>query len=356
MKNDNHFLKLALKQAKINQGFCFPNPSVGSIIVDVDKNIISVGYHLGLGFPHAEINALQKLGNNIPKNCTMYVTLEPCCHWGRTPPCVDAIIHAGIKRVVYALQDPNPLVSGNGVAILKNAGIICDYIPISSITEFYEAYIHWHTTKLPYVTAKIALSLNGAIAQESGKPAQITGSALKKFTHQSRMIYDAVLTSSETIIQDNPQLNVRLAKKKLAKPIYIVDSHLRLPLHAEIFKTAKSITIFHAKNANTIAKAKLINQGVKCAEIKHTAEGLCLKEVLRYIGKEGVHSLWVEAGGKLFTNLFENKLLQQAYIYISLRWLHHGKIAFPKGISLDDIAKQVLWRQFGNDVLCDIRF
>lgn len=354
--NDKHFLKLALKQAKINKGFCYPNPSVGSLIVDKNKNIIAEAYHRGPGLPHAEIEALTLIDFKVPADSTLYVTLEPCCHWGRTPPCVDAILQSGIKRVVYAFQDPNPSVSGKGAEILKSAGIQCDQIKLKSITQFYKSYTHWQLTKTPFVTAKIALSLNGAIANANGDPIQITGDELRKFTHQSRQFADAILTTIDTVMHDDPQLNVRLNDITLAKPIYILDSFLRLPHHAKLFKTAKSITVFHGNQINLGKRAQLISQGVRCVELKHTEDGLNLHQAVVLIGQDGIHDLWVEAGGKCFASFVYYKLLQRAYIYISLHWLNDGKMAFPMGISLGEMSQTITWRQFGNDVLCDIQF
>ncbi len=356
LKDDEYFLKLALKQAKINKGFCHPNPSVGSLLVDKNKFILAEGYHHGPGLPHAEIEVLKQIDFKASSDTTLYVTLEPCCHWGRTPPCVDAIIKSGIKRVVYAYQDPNPIVAGKGIEMLEKAGIQCDYIKLKSIDTFYHSYHHWQKTKLPFVTAKIALSLNAAIADAHGNPVQITGKKLAIFTHQSRKSADAILTTSDTIIHDDPQLNVRIKNRVLAKPIYMLDSRLQLPLTAKIFKTAQSITVFHGKNISMLKREQLIGLNVRCIELESTVHGLNLQQAIALIGQDGIHDLWIEAGGKCFASLVHDKLLQRAYIYISLRWLKHGKIAFPMGIALDKMSQNITWRQFGNDVLCDIRF
>lgn len=353
---DEFFLKLALKQAKINKGFCYPNPSVGSLLVDKNESILAEGYHHGPGLAHAEIEVLKQVEFKTSSDSTLYVTLEPCCHWGRTPPCVDAIIKSGVKRVVYAYKDPNPIVAGKGAEILQAAGIQCDHIELKVINEFYRSYNHWHKTKQPFVTAKIALSLNAAIADAQSNPVQITGTELAKFTHQCRKFSDAILTTADTIIHDDPQFNARVKKEILAKPIYILDSSLRLPLAAQIFKTATSITVFHGKNINMSKHEQLIHKAVRCVELESTVNGLNLHQAITLIGQDGIHDLWVEAGGKCFSSFVHDKLLQQAYIYISLRWLNHGKIAFPNGIELSELSQDIKWRQFGNDVLCDIRF
>lgn len=353
---DANFLNLALKQAKIQKGFCAPNPAVGSLIVDSHSNILSKAFHRGAGLPHAEIEALKALDHKIPPNSVLYVTLEPCCHWGKTPPCVEAIIQTGLKRVVYAYEDPNPLVSGKGAHLLRQAGIQCDHIPLDSINAFYESYQHWHRTKKPFVTAKIALSLNGTIAGASGQPVQITGKELLEFTHLSRKASDAILTSVNTVIADDPQLNVRIKNAIFAKPVYVLDRHLNIPLTAKLFHTASKLTLFHGKNIDFNVRAQLSSQGAHCIEVDETTLGLNLGHILTLIGQQGIHDLWVETGGKCFASLVEKNLLQRAYIYISLRWLEHGKIAFPEGISLDSMLQTVRWRSFGRDVLCDMRF
>ncbi len=354
--DDKYFLNLALNQAKIQKGFCYPNPSVGSLLVYHNKTIIAQGYHQGPGLDHAEIEVLKQVEFKAPTNSTLYVTLEPCCHFGRTPPCVDAIIKSGVKRVVYAYKDPNPVVAGKGAETLKNVGIQCDHVELKAINEFYSSYHHWQITKQPFVTAKIALTLNGMIALANGDPVHITGKQLAKFTHQSRKSADAILTTVNTIIHDDPQLNVRINNVILAKPVYILDSHLRLPLTAKIFKTAKTITVFHGTHINELMREQLITQGVRCIELASAAEGLNLQQAIASIGQDGIQDLWIEAGGKCFSSFIRHKLLQRAYIYISLQWLNHGKIAFPIGIELDEMSQKITWRQFGNDVMCHIRF
>jgi diaminohydroxyphosphoribosylaminopyrimidine deaminase/5-amino-6-(5-phosphoribosylamino)uracil reductase len=348
---DRYYLSEALLLAKVQQGFCAPNPSVGALIVR-DAKIIGCGYHLGVGLAHAEVAALASVPDAI--NATVYVTLEPCCHWGRTPPCTDALIKAGIKRVVYGYRDPNPLVSGKGEIALQAAGIACEYISHSDIDDFYKSYSYWQATKLPFVTAKIALSLDGRIAGAAGEPLQITGEALKKFTHDCRKTNDAILTTINTIIYDNPQLNVRYPDKVYAKPLYILDSQLAFPLTATVLTTAKSITLFHSTKASLERQQQLIAQGIRCVSLGEDKEGLILAQAIKLIGQDGHHSLWVEAGGKCFSALVREQLLQRAFIYIAPKWFGTGKIAFPADFSLDISSHQLYWQQFGNDVLCEV--
>lgn len=348
------FLQQALELAKIKRGFCSPNPSVGAILVDSNGIITGRGYHNGSGTPHAEIMALRE--QNMQANgSTMYVTLEPCCHWGKTPPCTDALIAAGIKHVVYAYVDPNPLVHRKSATILEAAGIKTEHFPLSSIDDFYESYQHWHTTKTPFVTAKLAITLNGAIAGKSGERIQITGEEINKYTHLSRKNTDAILTTVKTIIQDDPSLNARCLDQVFPKPIYILDSQLTIPVTAKIFNTAKTITLFHEEHVNRKKQQQLTDLGARCIPIEKTSKGLNLQEILVFIGQEGVHDLWVEAGGTCFASFVENKLIQRGFIYIAPFWLTEGQKAFSEDISFAE-SKKITWQQFGKDVLCAIRW
>jgi diaminohydroxyphosphoribosylaminopyrimidine deaminase/5-amino-6-(5-phosphoribosylamino)uracil reductase len=347
----------ALDLAKIRRGFCAPNPSVGSVIINQSGEVIATGYHFAAGAPHAEIVALDNLTDRSEAlNATIYVTLEPCCHWGKTPPCTDVLINAGVKRVVYGYSDPNSAVAGKGALALQKEGIICDYLPIPEIQSFYLSYAHWLLTKKPFVTAKIAMTLNGKIAGKNNEPIQITGEALQNFTHYSRKNSDAILTTADTIFYDDPELNARYQDEVFAKPIYILDSKLRTLPSARIFSTAKSITLFHGNNPNLENQAQLLKLGVRCIEINKTKKGLSLQQVLFQIGNEGVQDLWVEAGGVLFSTLLTEQLLQRAFIYIAPKWINDGKSAFSTDFSFAEGEQLVCWEQIGNDVLCELRW
>lgn len=348
---DISYLKQTLELARTRRGFCAPNPPVGALIVR-DGQVIATGYHFGAGFPHAEVEALKKVDNKAPE-ATIYVSLEPCCHWGRTPPCTDALIKANVKRVIYGYRDPNPIVSGKGEAALIAAGIACEYIAVPEIDAFYQSYQHWHRTKTPFITAKIAVSLDGKIAGKQGEPIQITGQALKEFTHQQRKDSDAILTTAKTIILDNPQMNVRLQSETIAKPIYILDSELNLPLDAKLFETAKSITVFHAKRAANERQQALTELGVRCISVEEN-EGLNLNQVIEFIGKDGIHDLWVEAGGKCFAAFVNQKLVQRAFIYIAPWVMGEGMPAFTETLDLRNYPIQS--KQYGKDVLCEIHW
>ncbi|MFW0079415.1 MAG: bifunctional diaminohydroxyphosphoribosylaminopyrimidine deaminase/5-amino-6-(5-phosphoribosylamino)uracil reductase RibD [Coxiella endosymbiont of Haemaphysalis qinghaiensis] len=353
MGNPTVYLKQALKLAKIRRGFCASNPAVGAILVKNNK-IISTGFHKRSGFPHAEVEAINSAGENA-KGASLYVTLEPCCHYGKTPPCTELIIKIGIKEVFYGLTDPNPIVFNKGAQVLKQAGIDCFLVELSEIKSFYESYSYWMLNKRPWVTAKLALSLDGKVAGIKHKPVALTGEELKFYTHEFRKKSDALLTTINTILQDNPQLNVRFSNETIKKPIYILDSNLRLPLNARVHQTSEKLVIFHAKSADKKRKLALSETNIRCVGIRKGKEGLDLEEVLSAIGSDGMHDLWVEAGGKCFQSFLHKKLIHRALIYIAPKILGAQAIsAFQMPFVFQ--GHNIQWRQVGQDVVCDIEF
>jgi diaminohydroxyphosphoribosylaminopyrimidine deaminase/5-amino-6-(5-phosphoribosylamino)uracil reductase len=350
---DQTRLLQALSQAKIARGLCAPNPAVGALIVNGAGQPLSQGYHTGPGNPHAEIEALKN--TSLPtQNTTLYVTLEPCCHWGKTPPCTDEIIQAGIKRVVYGYLDPNPLVAGKGIQQLTEQGITCNHIPLPEINTFYESYQHWSKTHTPFITAKIAMTLDGKIAGKNGERITITDQLLQELTHAYRKNTDAILTTAKTIINDNPQLNARYENQIISKPLYILDSQLTILDSSAIYSTAKSITIFHSEkiSAKRLSDFKQLN--VRYIPISESNHGLNLTEIIKIIGADGIHDLWIEAGGTCFAAFWQNQLLQCALIYISPKWLGEGQSAFNFPMDFSQ-AKSLNCKTIGKEFLLEIR-
>ena len=353
MSNPTVYLKRALKLAEIRRGFCASNPAVGAILVKNNK-IISIGFHKRSGLPHAEVEAINSAGENA-KGADLYVTLEPCCHYGKTPPCTELIIKTGIKKVYYGLSDPNPNVFNKGAQALKQAGINCFLVELSEIKSFYGSYCYWMLNKRPWTTIKLALSLDGKIAGVKHEPVALTGEELKFYTHEFRKKSDALLTTINTILQDNPQLNVRLANEIIKKPIYILDSNLRLPLDVRVHQTAEKLVIFHEESADKKRKLALTERNVRCVEIRKAKEGLDLEEILSAIGADGIHDLWVEVGKKCFQSFLYKQLVHRALIYIAPKILGDQAVsAFQMPFSFQ--GHSVQWRQVGQDVVCDIKF
>ena len=255
-------MREALRIARNAEGRTSPNPLVGAVIVR-DGKIIAEGWHRQAGTPHAEIHALNMAGS-LARGATLYVTLEPCSHFGRTPPCAKAIIDAGIKKVVAAMSDPNPKVAGRGFEILRSAGVEVEVgILEAEAHKLNEIFIKWVTHKLPFVTLKFACSLDGKIATSSGESQWISCEASRKFTHHLRDINDAILIGVGTVLADNPSLTTRLVEGK--NPIrVIVDSKARTPLDAKVVtdKSARTIVAV-TENASPEKISALKNFGVE---------------------------------------------------------------------------------------------
>lgn len=350
------YLKQALELAEIRRGFCAPNPAVGAVVVK-DNLILSTGYHWASGHPHAEAGALNKIGAEA-NGATIYVTLEPCCHrHKKTPPCTELLIARGIKQVVYGYRDPNPQVAGQGEKALQSAGIECIYLPMDEIHAFYQSYHYWWQNQKPFITAKIALTLDGKIAGPQGERITITGSEAQLFTHLQRKRSDAILTTVSTIIADDPLLNVRLDNKIVKKPLYILDSQLNIPLTAKVFNSTESLVIFHSENSDPEKKLALEKLGAECRTIMQTNTGLNLPDIIHYIGQQGMHDLWIEAGGKCFSTFIQQKLLQRAFIYVAPKWLGNDvQSAFIEPFDFPSTTCSLEWKPLGQDAVCKIDF
>lgn len=351
-----HYLKRALELAQSQRGFCAPNPSVGAVVVKNDT-IIAQGSHKGAGTPHAEETALEQIDQASSTGATLYVTLEPCCHWGRTPPCTELIHNRGIAHVVYGHSDPNPLVQGKGAEQLKRAGIECTHCEIPEVEAFYTSYDHWTLTGLPFVTAKLALTLNGKIAAYGGRPATITSHATQLYTHQCRLRSDAILTTARTIIADNPALNVRLDDQNYSKPLYIIDTALKTPPGANVFQTADNLTFFHGSDVNLDTKMSLMRANATFVEAAHPGGSrVDLLQALQTIGNKGVQDVWVEAGGRLFSALMEQRLVHRSLFYVAPKWF--DKLAYAAFDKPDwfSQARSIHWTSLGEDAVCTINW
>lgn len=352
-QNAQKWLNRALALAEARRGYCSPNPAVGAVVVK-DNQIIGEGTHWACGHPHAEVMALRAAGE-AARGASMYVTLEPCTHTGHTPPCIDAIKASGINAVFYAMHDVNQNVSGGGAALLNKSGIHCHKIQSAGVEAFYQSYFFWLARRRPWVTAKLALSLDGKIAGAAGAPTQITGKEAQIFTHQQRRRSDAILTSVATIITDDPQLNVRLGNTAEFKPLYILDSKLRLPLSAKILKSDKPITLFYDEACNSAKLDELQKAKVRCIPVKKSANGLDLLKVISLIGQDGVHDLWIEAGGKLFFSFVEKNLVKTVFLYIAPKLLgENATSCYTSSFSFLTSSSTIQWSNLGNDAMAKI--
>ncbi len=357
-KRDEFYLARCLQLALKGRGYVSPNPMVGCVIVK-DNKIIGEGYHARYGEEHAEANAIKNATESV-EDATLYVNLEPCVHYGKTPPCVDLIIESKIKRVVIGTIDPNPLVNGKGIEKLRQAGIEVKVGVLENESKkLNEAFFKYITQKIPFVALKIAQTIDAKIADIEGNSKWITSEQSLHYVHQLRNEYDAVLIGSRTAKLDNPNLTVRLVEGRNPFRV-ILDSALGLPLELKVFSdefTDKTIVFTSASSfKNKKEKIEKLNSlGIKVIPVKSRRRKLDLKEVLEKLAESGIASVLVEGGGKIFTEFIKQKLVDKVYIFIAPKILGRGIPSISNiGIkSIDDILtlKEISIQTFGDDVL-----
>ena len=315
------FMECALSLAGLALGYTSPNPAVGAVVVR-DGVVVGLGHTQPPGSVHAEIMAIRQAGPRA-KGATMYVTLEPCCHHGRTPPCTQAIIDAGISEIHISLIDPNPLVSGKGAKMLKEAGIKTFVGQCEEGTrEINEGYIKFITTGMPFVIAKFAMSLDGKIATQDGDSKWISGEESRKFVHYLRHIVDAIMVGANTVVADDPQLSGRGCrgkggKTKLQPLRVIVDGKGRTPLSARIFEEPGKTLVAVAKPFNAKTAEGFRKSGAEVVELPAKEGVMDLKELLNILGEREVTSVLVEGGSGLFGSLFDRGLVDKVLAFIS---------------------------------------
>jgi len=315
MTNHEFYMNLALKNAQAMKGQTDPNPLVGSVIVN-ENRIVGIGTHLKAGEPHAEIHAIRMAGGKA-KGGTIYVTLEPCSHFGRTSPCAIAIVEAGIKKVFIATLDPNPVVAGNGVKILENAGIeVVVGISEEKSRKMNEVFNKFIIEQKPFITMKAGSTLDGKIATHTADSKWITSANARNDGHKLRNENMAILVGVNTVIEDNPELTTRIPNGR--NPIRIVlDSTLRIPLDSKVVTDGLAETwIFTASTFNEEAKKRLEERGVL---IYHTSgiTHVDTNDVVRILGEKLVSSVLIEGGGTIHAAFIENQLVDKVAIYIA---------------------------------------
>lgn len=342
---ESYYLLQALEEAQKGRGFCAPNPAVGAVAVQ-NQQIIARGYHHGAGQAHAEVECLSQIPANTP-NVTLYITLEPCNHFGRTPPCVNAIIAHGIKRVVYGMRDPNLVVrSLSSDDILNQQGILSDYHPMPEITAFYQSYVYWTQYQRPWVSLKWAQTLDAKNGLKD-EAIHFTHQEVYLFTHQQRYLSDALLTSAQTLITDQAQFTARIAQEVLPKPLMILDRTLRLTGMEKCFLFKRPIFIFHDK-----AYIPHFHHPDVQYIAMDTMDGfLNLSAILEYVGAMGVQDLWVEAGSRLTAALHERDLVNTTHIYIApLVFGKSGTEAYQLPFDAFQKPFDIQWIPMGRDV------
>jgi len=346
-------MRRALKLARRALGQTSPNPLVGAVVVK-NNQIVGEGYHHKAGLPHAEVEAIKAAGTKA-RGADLYVTLEPCNHYGRTPPCTEAILKAGIRRVFVGMRDPNPYVKGRGVEYLRSQGIEVETgILENECRDLNEVFIKYITTGLPFVSLKLAATLDGKITLGSTEDKWITNEKSRRFVHYLRDIHDAILVGINTVIKDDPLLTTRLPRKKGKDPVRIIlDTHLRIPLEAKVLHLNSLsptiiVTSFDAPFEKIRALQKL---GAEVLQISSENGRLSLLELLKILGKKKITSLLVEGGAQVATSFFNKGLVDKVYFFYAPKIAGKDNLSLVGALNKGIFLKNISWRRFDNDIL-----
>ena len=357
---DEYYMGLALKLALKAKGKTFPNPLVGALVVKKNR-IIGRGFHAQAGFAHAEIVALDEAGKKA-KGATLYVTLEPCAHTGRTPPCINRIIGSGIKEVVVGMIDPNPLNNGKGVMLLKQSNIKVKVgVLTDRLKKINESFIKYITSRIPFITVKVAESLDGRIATRTGDSKWITSDKSRAFAHRMRKDYDAIMVGVNTVLRDNPSLNAWFPGKKLIK--IVVDSNLSISENSNIFAKDSQVIIITlaSRPGQETENRKSLAAKAKIIEVKEKAGQINLRDALKRLARLQISNIIVEGGGTLIGTLFDERLVDKILFFISPKIIG-GKDAVSSvmgnGVKRVDQAiklRDLKIRRFGEELLVEAR-
>lgn len=332
---DSYFMDLALELASLRKGLTHPNPTVGCVVVK-DSIVVGEGYHERAGMPHAEVVALQKAGDKA-RGSTLYVTLEPCTHYGRTPPCTDAIVSAGVKRVVIATLDPNPLVSGKGVERLRKAGIEVEVGVLEErarrLNEDFFVYI---TKGRPYITLKLAQSLDGCIATKRRDSKWITSREARSLAHKLRAESTAVLVGVNTVLRDDPFLTVRAFPWERQPYRIVLDPELKIPIESKVIKDKSSKTmVVYAEGKEEKLKA-LEEEGVELIRVPLKDGLLDLEAIMEELYRREVMHILVEGGAFTVGQFIKRGLFDRFFLFL-------GPILIGDGVRLGDLGVNFLY-------------
>lgn len=339
--NDKFFMKRAFELAEKGRGFVSPNPMVGAVIVKKGKTVAE-GWHKVFGGPHAEIVALKNArtaGKNI-KGGVLYVNLEPCAHFGKkTPPCAPEVKKAGFSRIVIAMRDPNPKTKGMGIKLLRSKGLRVDVGCLENEAKILnEKYIKWISTGLPFVTVKIAISLDGKITTRTGDSKWITSERSRALVHELRDSEDAILIGSNTVMKDNP----RLSGKNRDPMRIVLDSKLRAPSSAKIFRDNNVLIA----TTNKAPRRKIDFYKKRGIHVESFGEKININPLLRFLGKRGISSVFVEGGAKVFNSFINGNFADKFYIFIAPKII--GNSAKMKDAQ---IVKNAFFERIASDIL-----
>ena len=352
-------MKIAVEEAKKGMGFVNPNPMVGAVIVKNDK-IISKDYHHKYGEFHAERNAILNCKEDLT-GAEIYVTLEPCCHQGQTPPCTQAIIDSKIKKVYIGSDDPNPLVAGKGIEILRSHGIeVITGVLKEECDKLNRAFFHYITTKTPYVVMKYAMTADGKIASYTGKSQWISNKQSRLNVQKTRLRYSGIMLGINTVLDDDPRLTCRIENGR--NPVRVIcDSTLKIPLNSIIMTTAREVpTIIACTEKAGDKKARFFERlGTEVIVTKSDSDQVNLKELMTKLGEKGIDSILLEGGSELNFSAMQSGIVNRIQAYIAPKILGGGTAASPVcGLGFDSPDNAVKLgapeiSRFGDDVLIE---
>jgi diaminohydroxyphosphoribosylaminopyrimidine deaminase/5-amino-6-(5-phosphoribosylamino)uracil reductase len=354
---DRAFLQKALELAASGLGYVSPNPMVGAVVVK-DGEIVGTGYHRQFGGDHAEVEALREAGH-LARGATLYCNLEPCSHFGKTPPCANRVIESGIARVLVGTLDPNPLVNGRGVKMLRAHGLTVETgLLEEACRELNESFFKFITARLPFVTLKVAQSLDGKIADAGGHSRWISNAPARRLVHRWRWQNDAILVGIGTALADNPQLTVREEPGPQPRRI-IVDTNLRLPLTANVLTDehiAKTIVAIGENCREREKIAAIESRGARVWPLRLAPAGsIDARHLMERIAQEGIASVFVEGGRRIFSSLLEVRLADRLKCFIAPKLLGDGIPAF-QGLPIANMSEAITltktsWEIIGDNAL-----
>jgi diaminohydroxyphosphoribosylaminopyrimidine deaminase/5-amino-6-(5-phosphoribosylamino)uracil reductase len=353
-------MKMALELAEQGRGWTSPNPMVGAVIVK-DSTVVGKGFHEAAGGPHAEIQALGEAGEKA-SGATLYVTLEPCNHTGRTPPCTQAIVRSGIKRVVAGMKDPNPKVTGGGLTFLKSQGLgisvgVCE----DECRRLNEIFIKYVTTSLPFVILKCAATLDGCIATHTGDSKWITNPLSRQFVHELRHAVDAIMVGIGTVLKDNPRLTTRLEGRKGSDPMRIVlDTHLTIPPNARLLHLASDSDTLIATGSSAPAekRKRLERPGVRFLALKDDGRQIDLTALVRELVRMDITSLLIEGGSRVNSSALRAGIVDKIHIFYAPKICGGGGVPVCKGPGVNLMEESmhitdISVRRFADDVMIE---
>ena len=354
---DEQLMARAISLARNGLGRTSPNPLVGAVIVR-DGRIVAEGWHRKAGTPHAEIHALNMAGE-LARGATVYVSLEPCAHYGRTGPCARALVEAGVSRVVVAMTDPNPKVAGKGIAILQEAGIeVTTGVLEQEARQLNEVFLKWMTTGLPFVALKTAMTLDGKIATAAGQSQWITNEASRYETHRLRDVYDGILVGINTALADNPALTTRLKEYPGRNPVRIVvDSRARLPLESKLVTDGAARTIVAVTAGAPADRLEALRSAGAEVIVAGSGDQVDMHSLMEQLGAMKISSVLVEGGGSVNFSLLQAGLVDRVYAFIAPKLVGGRDALTPvEGEGFQELDRAVeleniQLRQLGSDVL-----